>query len=248
MTHAMVQGVAAAVIVAVLVIAFAIGKRLGRRHPDEHSQLGVIQAATLGLMGLLLGFSYSGAIERFEARQRLIVQEANAMGTVWLRCDLLSPDASARVRQELREYGRGVLDAFRDPGSPAFEEAMLRAQASEQRMWDAVQKEVNAERLQARETMHVVNQLFDVRAERVAAARRHMPMFVLGALVACAAISVGAIGYGLAGGRAALVPPAIALIVLMTIVLWIVLDMDYPRYGFIRVDDRPLIEALKMMQ
>jgi hypothetical protein len=90
-------------LVLLLATAFAMGRRLGKRHPDEHPQLGVVQGATLGVMGLLLGFSFSGAMSRFAAREELIVRQANALSTLYLRTQL-SPSHGESMRTTLRRW------------------------------------------------------------------------------------------------------------------------------------------------
>jgi hypothetical protein len=240
-------GIAIALL-ALLAGAFTFGKRMGRRHPDEHPHLGVLQGATLGLMGLLLGFSYSGAMSRLSDRQKLISEQANTISTVWLRSQVSTDDAGAAIRRSLREYASAMPQAFERPRSQAFIAAQTTLDSQERDMWNAG---LSMSRTNPQHTMvilPVLNQMFDLRASRIAATSVHLPLPVGFALLACATISVGTIGYGMAGGRKALVPPAWALVGLLAIVLWVVLDMDYPRYGFIRVSDEPLravAESLK---
>lgn len=78
--------------------------RLRRREEKLSSGLGVIDGAVFGLMALLLGFSFSGAVSRFDVRRELIVQETNAIGTAWLRVDLLPEAAQPEIRQNFRAY------------------------------------------------------------------------------------------------------------------------------------------------
>ena len=89
-----------------------IGRRFGRREiardgEKAHTGLGAVEGALFGLLGLLIAFSFSGAMSRFDARRHLIVDEANAIGTAWLRIDLLPP----AVQPELRDLFRRYLDA-----------------------------------------------------------------------------------------------------------------------------------------
>ena len=92
-------------LIAAAEIGFWFGRRKHRDSEDSH-QLGAIQGAILGLLALLLGFSFSAASERFSGRVQLIVEEANAIGTVWLRIDLL-PDAK---QVELRDQLASLCD------------------------------------------------------------------------------------------------------------------------------------------
>ncbi|HZD48224.1 MAG TPA: hypothetical protein VE178_05700, partial [Silvibacterium sp.] len=88
-----------------LVVAFIeCGRRIRLRSKDENASkgIGVIDGAVFGLMGLLLAFSFSGAEARFEVRRQLIVQETNAIGTAYLRVDLLPEAAQPQIRDDFR--------------------------------------------------------------------------------------------------------------------------------------------------
>jgi hypothetical protein len=90
-----------------------------------------------------------------------------------------------------------------------------------------------------------VNEVIDLHATRVAATRKHLPLPVMGLLVACSLLAIGVIGYGngLAGERS--VPLTVPLATLIGIALCITIDLDHPRAGLIRLSDAPLI-ALKL--
>lgn len=229
---------------ALLVTAFAIGRRLGKRHPDEHPQLGVVQGATLGMMGLLLGFSFSGAMTRMAGREELLVRHANALGTMHLRTQLAGAQRES-MQTTVREYASVVLQAFDRPGTEAAKAAQARLTDLEARLWSDVTMQATAQPAQAMLFVPVANELIDVRAARIAATQRHLPALVLAVLLVCASLSVGTIGYGMAGGRKSLIPPAIALIGLMAAVLWVVIDLDYPRYGLIHISDAPMEAAVR---
>ncbi|MBL8251127.1 MAG: DUF4239 domain-containing protein, partial [Candidatus Competibacter sp.] len=86
-----------------------VGLHVGRRHIEEekgafNEGFGAVENAVFALLGLLLAFTFSGAAERYDARRNLIVQEANAVGTVLLRFDLLPDDARRELRELLASY------------------------------------------------------------------------------------------------------------------------------------------------
>jgi hypothetical protein len=90
----------------------AVGERRGRARRDAvdgpaRSHIGVLQGAVLGLVGLLLAFSFSMAVGRYETRRNLVLAEANAIGTTWLRAGLLLAPHDAAVRALLRRYVDG---------------------------------------------------------------------------------------------------------------------------------------------
>src|SRR6185436_171858 len=92
---------------------FRMGRAAGRRRAAAEKaggQVGAIQGAVLGLLGLLLGFSFAAAGARFVEKQDLIVQEANMIGTAYLRADLLEEPHATRLRQALEEYVRHRIE------------------------------------------------------------------------------------------------------------------------------------------
>ena len=106
-------------IVGLLVASIEFGRRIRSRSREQKfsSGPGVIDGAVFGLMALLLGFSSSGAVSRFDARRELIVQETNAVGTAWLRVDLLPEAAQPQIRDDFRTYldnSPGRTDLGRD--------------------------------------------------------------------------------------------------------------------------------------
>ncbi len=240
-TVAMEAGFALGLLV-LLASAFAIGRNLGRRHPDEHPQLGVVQGATLGVMGLLLGFSFSGAMTRFTTREDLIVRQANALSTLHLRTQL-SDSHGDSMRATLNEYAGLMVKALDASSQQELNTAHERLAKLEHMLWQDARSWAQQQPTSAMLIVPAVNEMLDVRAARIAASKRHLPTLIMLTLLTCAALSVGTIGYGMAGGRKSLVPPALALVALMAAVLWVVLDLDYPRYGLIRIDDGPLRAA-----
>jgi hypothetical protein len=105
------------VLSALLLAASEVGFRVGLRHfrrPDikrRQGQVGTLEGGLLGLLGLLLGFTFAMAVTRYDARKQLVLDEANAIGTTWLRAALLSPKMCEDVRILLRDL------RARTPGS-----------------------------------------------------------------------------------------------------------------------------------
>ncbi len=243
-----------AVTLAVLILgAFEAGFRIGRRLPraeakEERSNIGAIQAATLGLLGLLLGFSFAGASGRFVERQNLITQEANAIGTAYLRADLLAPPASDDMRAALREYAAERLhwlgphpEMLRSAEQPA------RAAALHNRIWRAAMAGVTASPGVTVPVLGPVNEVIDLHATHLAAQRKHLPAMVLSALVVCAVCTLGLVGFGcgLSGKRSVMLTGTFAFLVWVT--LWLTIDLDYPRRGLVRVDHASMRELLDSM-
>jgi hypothetical protein len=237
-------------LLAVLLGALEIGYRAGRReardvHPVASAQIGAIQGAVLGLLGLLLAFSFAAAGTRFLERQDLITQEANAIGTAYLRADLLEEPHASDLRAALRrytEYRIAVSSHLRGALDPAIAAEVERQHAE---IWKAASAGVAARPAVALAVLGPVNDVIDLHATRVAAGRKHLPLPVTMLLVTCSLLAIAVIGYanGLGGERVA--PLTLPLAFLIASALWITVDLDHPRAGLIRLSDAPL-QALKL--
>lgn len=232
-----------------LIGAFEVGFRAGRRAVAEHdtraaTQIGAIQGAVLGLLGLLLAFSFSAAGSRFLERQDLIVAEANAIGTAFLRADLLDEPHRGTLRSALRDYTAKRIElAARlrtglDPGLLADTERLHAV------MWSAAIDGVRETPDRYLAVLDPVNEVIDLHSIRLAAGRKHLPMLVFGLLVACCLLAVGVIGYGCGLGGRRRAPLSLSLILLISSALWITIDLDHPRAGLLQLSDAPL-EALR---
>jgi hypothetical protein len=237
-------GVAAA-LVGMLAIALEAGFRAGRRASggtDEAvtGQMGAIQGAVLGLLGLLLAFSFGAAGTRFIDRQQLIVQEANAIGTAYLRADLLDEPYRSALRAALEEYTAhriALSERLRSGISATAEAEIARFHA---RIWDAARGGVVARPAATLAVLPPVNEVIDLHATRVATGMMHLPTLVVGLLIGCSVLSTGVIGYGCGLGGRRNEPLTLSLALLIGTALWITIDLDQPRGGLIRVNDAPL--------
>jgi hypothetical protein len=108
----------AIVLSARILVLLEIGRRIGLRQLAEEGEsaskgLGAIEGAIFGLLGLILAFSFSGALTRFDARRHLVVEEANDIGTAWLRIALLPADAQSHMRDLFRRYLDSRIEVYR---------------------------------------------------------------------------------------------------------------------------------------
>jgi hypothetical protein len=236
-------------LLALLLVAFEIGFRagahaVGASDGPSNTQIGTIQAAVLGLLGLLLAFTFSAATSRFLERQDLIVQEANAIGTSYLRADLLSDPYRADLRTALQRYTEHRIEVstrLRAGLQAADVQESERLQAA---MWSAASAGVAARREVMMGVLPPVNEVIDLHATRIAANLKHLPGLVMGLLVGCAVLAIGVIGYGCGVAHRRRASLTLALTLLIGGTLWATIDMDQPRAGLLQLDDAPL-KALK---
>jgi hypothetical protein len=219
MSYSLLLGVIAAAFFVSLLVAMQIGRRIGRRPRSEqeagHAGAGAIEAAVFALLGLLVAFTFSGAAQRMVERRNLIVQEVNAIGTAWLRIGLLDAPDQGDMRDLFRSYVDSRLDDI----------------------WNTVmmkRKHVDPEFMTS--FVQATNDMFDASTTVTVAQNAHPPPAIyifLGALALLCACIVG-INLGDGGGRAWF--HQVLYAVVMTATLYVIVDLEFPRVGYIRLD------------
>jgi hypothetical protein len=252
-TPAYVIGV---VFLAVLLVAVAVGHRIGtwlrtRHRTVASSELSTVQTALLGLLGLLLAFTYSFVASRWDARKRAVVDEADALGTAYLRTQFRSGPAAEQLRALLREYTRSRIvtdDIART--CQQLQAAMAHSQQVRNELWPAA---IQLKGDSAPTTLDALlfaslNEVVDRHTQRWAAARDRLPVIILAMLAAVAVLSLGLVGFsgGLTARRGSYF--TIALAVVISAVLLVIIDLDRPGRGIVRVSQEPLIDALESME
>lgn len=223
---------------AFMAVAYEVGFRLGCRRRLVHEELGqanAIQASILALLGLLLGFTLSMAVSRFELRRVLAVQEVNAIGTAQLRSRAW-PEVDRDARPLFIRYTELRLEAWAKP--EAIREILAESAAIQEKLWKQALAQVAADpkSVPAGLYMAALNEMFDVQTTRISARRNHVPQVVLLLLDLLAIFSLGSVGYG--GGLAHLARSGAALVLaaLICMVILIIMDLDRPDRGLIQSD------------
>ena len=220
---------------------FEVGYRLGRRSPESlaHEGIGAIEAALFGLLGLLLAFSFAGGTSRLDTRRQLIVEEANAIGTAYLRLDMLAVADQAEMRRLFREYLDTRLRVYQKlPDLPAAEQEMEHAAGIQQRIWS---RAVGAGQTDSRLATAIVllpaiNQMIDVTTSRSVALQTHLPSLILNLLIAVAFLSALLAGYAMAKRRSRSWLHIVIYALAITVTTYVVIDLDDHRSGLIRLD------------
>ncbi|MFL6590492.1 MAG: hypothetical protein ACJ8M4_09990 [Chthoniobacterales bacterium] len=241
----------AAVLLAIAEGGYQLGLRLfSAKDEGRRSQIGGVQAAILGLLGLLLGFTFSMAVSRYEARRDLLLKEANCIGTTWLRASLLPEAQRAPVRELLLRFVRVRLETEKvsyDSGKLA--EGLRRSAEIEKELWQ--QAEIAAKEAPTPITATFIvtlNEMIDTDAERVHAGRNRIPatVWVLLILVAACGCLTSAYGSGAQGARSAFTSAFLPL--LISIVIFLIFDLRTSHQGMVSVSQEPMLDLEKMMQ
>ncbi len=196
-------------------------------------------SAMLGLLALLLGFTFSLALSRYEARRELVVEEANAIGTTWLRAQLLEEPARSRLSPLLRDYADVRLAWSHDAASvPKYEATGL----AQQRLWEQMGFALRHDSSQqlTRGLMDAMNESFDLASARSAARMAHIPSEVLLVLLVCALLTALLLGYVMQVRRHRAATMLLLLLVAMTLTM--IIDLERPVAGAIRVSQQPLVD------
>jgi len=232
---------------AVILAVSEIGWQLGMRGDGRGGgNLTTLESAMLGLLALMIAFTFSMALSRFEARRDAVLNEANSIGTTALRARLLSEPNRTETLKLLQEYVQIRLDIVQS-GTSLVERmaAVDRSNALQQALWQQA-KAVGANDKGLIPTglfIASLNAMIDDQGKRLAALRSRVPNIVLLALFAIAAVAGGFAGYtsGLEAKRTRL--PVYVMGLLISGVIYLILDLDRPSSGFITNNQQAMIDT-----
>ncbi len=230
---------------AIVLIAIELGFRIAgyRKKVNEAAQapVGSISAATLGLLGFMLAFTFGIAATRFDTRRQLILTESNAIATTYLRAGYIAEPERTEIRRLLREY---VNLRAKRATAEQIQHLLDASNQLQDLMWaQAVQVATKTPNDVVSLFIDSLNQVIDLHSERVFAAlmsRIPSPIWLaLGTLTILAMISLGYMA-GIGGGRCPVVTTTLALG--FTAVIFLIVDLDRPSEGFVQVNLQPMVD------
>lgn len=242
-----------------MLLCLEIGRRLGirklARDPEgAMSGLGAVEGAVFALYGLLIAFTFSGAPARFDARRQLAAEETNAIGTAYLRLDLLAPGSQPALRELFRKYLDSRLAAYHKlPDIEAAKTELSRSTEFQSEIWAKATEATRSPEAHpdaAKLLLPALNQMIDITTTRTMAARSHPPRIVFTLLFVLALLCSLLAGFGMAGSKQRSGLHILAFAAVTVITVYVILDIEYPRSGFIRLDayDQALVELRESMK
>jgi hypothetical protein len=225
-------------------LGYWAGRRIARNQ-TEHARSHVItlEAGVLGLAGLLIGFTFSMASDRYEQRKQITINSSNSIGTTYLRTRMLDPATGDELRAMLRRYVDARL-AFENAGvdRARVEEILRAADSLENQIWSRVAA-FGRSQPQSQVTNLIVqstNEMIDRAAEHTFALENPVPFTVFVLLVVVTTVAMASIGLscGLGGSRMAF--GMLLMPLMLAAVLTMVIDLAHPRIGIVRVRDDSL--------
>lgn len=240
-----------------MIAMLEVGRRIAikRRLQDParaREGLGVVEGAVFSLLGLLIAFTFSGAATRFDNRRQLIVEEANTIGTAYLRVDLLPGPAQPALRDLFRRYVESRLAIYQKlPDVEAAKVELALSQKLQGEIWAYV---VTA----CRESgslpanlllLPAINPMFDIATTRIEAMNLHPPLIIfimIGVLMLAGSLLAG---YGMAASKSRSWTHVFGFVIVMAMTIYVIIDIEYPRFGLITVSDadRVLVELRASM-
>ncbi len=243
--------ITSAVLLALAELGFRIGAFSRRKNPEAaQGQSGSIQGAVLGLLGLLLGFSFAMAVGRYDARRTLVVQEANSIGSTWLRTDFLPGPYKGQIRDLLVRYTQLKLDTFESTnGSEEFARASKEIGDIHTQLWqNASDASVERNTPVLATFITSLNETIDLDALRKAALRNHVPGAVWLLLLLVAGCGAWASGYGSGTSGQRSIFNQLIFPLLIAVVITLIADIDRAHKGLIGMSRLPLEEQLQAMK
>jgi hypothetical protein len=242
--------VIAAVVAAAMLVGWALGLWRGRRLSAEQREAPAarLNDAVMALMGLLLAFTFSISHAKHDERRLMVVAESNSIGDFYTCASLLKEPLRGRLQGQVRDYVQHRLALAKQP----LDEATIQQKLGEiQRMHDRMQALVGEA---VDEGTPVVvplvgtfNSVTSSHAARLAAARDRLPASIVLLLFLAAVVSMALMGrqQGVSGHRE--VAASLGFIVLVSMVVWVTLDLNQPQRGLITVSQEPLQRLLTGM-
>jgi hypothetical protein len=239
-----------------MIACLEIGRRIGVRRAAQEGDAaragaGVVEGAVFALLGLLIAFTFSGAASRFDQRRSLIIDEANAIGTAYLRIDLLPAATQEDMRKSFRNYLDARLAAYRAvPDLKAVNVELARATALQEEIWRRATAASTGSQPATMLLLPALNQMIDITTTRTMAAQIHPPSIVFGLLFALALLSAVLAGHAMSGAGARNWAHMATYAFAVAGAVYVIIDMEYPRLGLIRVDtfDKVLLELRQSMR
>ena len=227
---------------------FRVGHWWQDRTPDEkEGPTAMIVGSLLGLLAFLLAVSMGMAADRFDTRRGLILAEANALGTTYLRAGYLPEPASSQIRGLLREY---VPLRIVRTDLTGVQVRIARSVELHAALWSITEELARASPESDTLALFIesLNEAIDLHESRIIAGiYARVPESVIMLLYLSSLLTLGMVGYnaGLTRRRSPLT--AVVMIVVLGAVLTLVVDLDRPREGFLTLNDQPLIDLAEQL-
>jgi hypothetical protein len=240
----------AVLLAALMALTWEIGRRRGARlrQQDRQAPVTKFSEATLGLLGLLLAFTFSLALTKHDQRRQMLVKDSNAIGDFYTCASLLKEPVRGKLQGVLREYVELLLTLAQErPSEEKLQKALDDFQAMHTRMQTLVGQALEGGTSVATPLVNSLNGVTSSHASRLAALRDRLYPSIVFLLFVAALLSM--VQMGLHQGSSGEWQPAatFGFVFLVSLVVWVILDLNQPQRGLITVSQEPLQRLLAGM-
>lgn len=233
----------AALLFLAMLTSMDVGYRVGHRRKLGNAEtsievIGTVDAAVFGLLGLILAFTFSGASDRLIVRRAQIVQEANAIGTAYLRLDVLPPSEQPVIRNQFRQYLELRIEAFdKIQNEAASNRALQESERLQREIWSRSAAACGTQ--QRTDTclllLPALNEMIDITTTRKMAAKTHAPTIIMSLLLILSLCATMLCGFAMSRQDNRSILHMVLLSLVIACSVYVVLDLDYPRAGLINL-------------
>lgn len=242
-----------------LVLVYALAAEIGfqgyglarksNERADAADEVQVLSTA-LVLLALLLGFTFSMALSRYDDRRTEVVQEANDIGTAWLRASLVDNDAARQLQARLKDYARSrIANTARGNNEDAYVELKIEGAEMRTEIWALAAAATAPEHstAQSASLIAAVNAVLDSATRRETAIEARIPAQVLGLLLVYSTVSAALLGYVFGAYGAPHRLTGLVLFTLLAFTITLILDLDRAQGGGVKVSQQPMIDVVAGM-
>jgi hypothetical protein len=243
-------GWTALLLAAAMLGTWSVGFRIGRKRRMDGSAKpeGKFEDAVVAILGLLLAFTFSMALSKYDQRREMLVHDSNAIGDFYTCASLLPEPFRTKLQGVVRDYTQLRLDVAREkPDAAGLDAALGRFQVMQNRMTELAGEAVNAGTPIAVPLTNTLNELTSSHASRLAAVRDRLPGSVVVLLFFSAAIATGLVGRAQGTSKDPPLGGTMSFLLLVTLVAYVILDLNNPVKGFIAVSQEPMERVLAAM-
>ena len=240
----------AATLAAAMIAAWFLGFRWGHwgRNRWQDAPEGKLDDAALALVGLLLAFTFSMALNKYDRRRETLVADSNAIGDFYTCASLIPDPPRTKLQNLIREYAQLRLDLAERPSPEALAAALPRIDQMHGGMTELVREALAAGTPIAAPLTNTLNEVTSAHASRLAAVRDRLPAIIVVLLLLASALNAVLVGRQQGVAPLPSLAGTAAFMVIVTLTVWITLDLNQPGRGFIRISQEPLQRLLNTMR
>jgi hypothetical protein len=255
--HELPSSLVVLALMAAMMAAAEIGYRAGHRRHERTGETGrghfsAVQASLLGLLALLLGFTFHMSSLRYQTRRELVMEDANGIAALDLRCRFLPEPTRKEFHQLLRQYVDVLVDATsldRGAKREQMPQAIAQAEALHSQMCKLVRAAEPDDQLSwgTERMVSLLSEVLSIQRRRIEAYENRVPDTIIGLLFGAAIAAAGAVGYSGGLGKHRGVLASVMLTIFVSGTVYVILDLDQPRRGITQVNQTPMLRQKQLL-